>query len=300
MSQGYGPQGNDWQQWGQSDPNQQPQGGQSEGPNQQQPQGGQPEDPNQQQPQWGQPDQGQPWGQPSPAPQSEQPQWGQPSPAPQSEQPQWGQPSPAPASDPWGQQSAQPAFGSPGEAGYPGAVGATPQFMPGDGVNWPRVRMLGMSLLIGVALLLLIRLGNSLASFLMADTLATGGEDLGAMALGGSLVTLLLWVANVIVSLAVLVVAIMAAVMGRGKARVGGIVVAVAIPVAVITSWIIGFIVGIVLGISASGDPATAAMTADGYRINAGIDALRVLVMIAIMAFGAWMVFDTAKKKLSA
>ena len=286
MSQGYGPQGNDWQQWGQSDPNQQPQGGQSEGPNQQQPQGGQPEDPNQQQPQWGQPDQGQPWGQPSPAPQSEQP--------------QWGQPSPAPASDPWGQQSAQPAFGSPGEAGYPGAVGATPQFMPGDGVNWPRVRMLGMSLLIGVALLLLIRLGYSLASFLMADTLATGGEDLGAMALGGSLVTLLLWVANVIVSLAVLVVAIMAAVMGRGKARVGGIVVAVAIPVAVITSWIIGFIVGIVLGISASGDPATAAMTADGYRINAGIDALRVLVMIAIMAFGAWMVFDTAKKKLSA
>src|SRR5690625_2767802 len=192
MSQGYGPQGNDWQQWGQSDPNQQPQGGQSEGPNQQQPQWGQPEDPNQQQPQWGQPDQGQPWGQPSPAPQSEQP--------------QWGQPSPAPASDPWGQQSAQPAFGSPGEAGYPGAVGATPQFMPGDGVNWPRVRMLGMSLLIGVALLLLIRLGNSLASFLMADTLATGGEDLGAMALGGSLVTLLLWVANVIVSLAVLVV----------------------------------------------------------------------------------------------
>src|SRR5699024_2551103 len=100
MSQRYGPQGTDWQQWGQSDPNQQPQAGQ--------------------------PDQGQPWGQPSPAPQSEQPQWGQPSPAPQSEQPQWGQPSPAPASDPWGQQSAQPAFGSPGEAGYPGAVGATP------------------------------------------------------------------------------------------------------------------------------------------------------------------------------
>src|SRR5699024_11953108 len=77
--------------------------------------------------------------------------------------------------------------------------------------------MLGMSLLIGMALLLLIRLGYSLASFLMADMLATGGEDLGAMALGGSLVTLLLWVANVIVSLAVLVVAIMAAVMGRGK-----------------------------------------------------------------------------------
>src|SRR5699024_12538855 len=81
---------------------------------------------------------GQPRGRPRPAPQAEQPQWGQPSPAPQSEQPQWGQPSPAPASDPWGQQSAQPAFGSPGEAGYPGAVGATPQFMPGDGVNWPR------------------------------------------------------------------------------------------------------------------------------------------------------------------
>src|SRR5690625_7697504 len=96
--------------------------------------------------------------------------------------------------------------------------------MPGDGVNWPRVRMLGMSLLIGVALLLLIRLGNSLASFLMADTLATGGEDLGAMALGGSLGSLLLWVANVIVSPAVLVVAILAAGLARGQARVGGIV----------------------------------------------------------------------------
>src|SRR5699024_12571367 len=48
MSQGYGPQGKDWRQWGQSDPNQQPQGGQ--------------------------PDKGQPWGQASTASQCETPQ----------------------------------------------------------------------------------------------------------------------------------------------------------------------------------------------------------------------------------
>ena len=250
------------------------------------------------------PQDGQQWGPQDP---NQQPQWGQPD-----QGQQWGQPSPAPSSDPWGQQSAQPAFGAtagagyagaspaPGGSGYPGAVGASPQFMPGDGVNWLRVRTLGMSLLIGVALLLLIRLGASLASFLMADSLASGGEELGAMAIGGSLATLLLWVANVIVSLAVLVVAIVAAVVGRGRARIGGIVVAAAIPVAVITSWIIGFIVGVIFGVAAPGDPGVAGMTANGYRINAGVDALRVLVMIAIMAVGAWLVFDTAKKKLAA
>lgn len=297
MSQGYGPQGHDGQQWGQQDPSQQqPQWGQPEQPGQQ-PQWGQP-DPNQQQPQWGQPDQGQP---------DQGQQWGQPQ---QPEQPQWGQPSPAPAADPWGQQSAQPAFGSPAEAGYPGAspapgagypgaVGATPQFVPGDGVNWPRVRMLGMSLLIGVAVLLLIRLGTSLATFLLSDSLAAGNEEPGAMAVGGSLATLLLWIANLIVSLAVMVLAIVAAVMGRGKARVGGIVVAAAIPVLAIVGFIIGLIVRVIL-MTQMMDPVTGETSATFFRIDAAVTAVWVLVAVAIMAFGAWLVFDTSKKKLSA
>ncbi|WP_193106940.1 hypothetical protein [Brachybacterium sp. FME24] len=257
---------------------------------------------NGQQPQWGQPEQN---GQQQP------PQWGQPAqggpyqtPPPAQSPSQWGQPSPAPAADPWGQPSAQPAAGPgyPGAAqsGYPGATGAAPQFTTGDGVNWSRVRLLGMGLLIGVALLLLIRLGATLAQFLLAPALAEGGEDPGSLAIGTSVVTLLLWLANLLVSLVAMVLAIMAAVMGRAKARVGGIVVAVAIPVAVVVFWILSVVLGIVAGAAGMFDPMTATFTVGGYRLITGIDAVRMLIMVAIMGIGAYLVFSTAKKKLSA
>src|SRR5699024_11991492 len=69
------------------------------------------------------------------------------------QQPQWGQASPAPA--------------VPG--GYPGAAGsagpgAGPQFGPGDGVNWRRVKLIGLLLLGGTVLVLLLRLGINLAT----------------------------------------------------------------------------------------------------------------------------------------
>ena len=90
-----------------------------------------------QQGQWGQDGQ----SSPPPAP------WGQPGQQAPAAQPQWGQPSPA--QQPWGQAS--PA-GAPG--GYPGAagqyaMGTGTQFDAGDGVNWKRVKLIGLILLVG-------------------------------------------------------------------------------------------------------------------------------------------------------
>ena len=49
----------------------------------------------------------------------------------------------------------------------------------GDGVNWPRVKTLGIVLLIGAVLLLAIRVGIDLAAIVGADGVAAssaGGE----------------------------------------------------------------------------------------------------------------------------
>lgn len=283
MTQGYGQQPGGQDQWGQ--------GGQNPG---------------------GQNPPNDPWGQPSPAPQSQgQDQWGQPS---ASQEPQWGQApgsgsSAAPAASPapqWGQPS--PA-GAPG--GYPGSAGAAqysgPQYgaaaqVSADGVNWSRVKFLGLLLLIGAALLLVIRLGVGIGQIVGADATATvnSGGTPGAVGMGSSVVVLLLAIGNLIVSLAMIVLGIMAAVMGRGRARAGGIIVAVAIPVAIVLYWVLIF--GLVLVFFAGGsvDVDSGAMAASHYRTVYGIDLIRMIIMVAVIGFGAFMVHSTARKKLSA
>ncbi|WP_422115594.1 hypothetical protein [Brachybacterium sp. UNK5269] len=241
------------------------------------------------------PDQGQQgqqsgWGQDGQNPPSApQPQWGAPGQASPAPQPQWGQASPTPA----------PGGAAQG-SGYPGASGA-PQFVPGDGVNWRRVKLIGQLLLIGVAVLLLVRLGMSLASFLMAPDMAADPLESGpgAVALGSSLATIVLALTNLVVSLAVLGLGIAAAVMGRGRARTGGIVVAVAVVASVVLFWIMAFVVAIILAALGMID-GSGAISVDGYRINSVIEAIRQLVMVAVMAFGAYLVHSTATKRLSA
>lgn len=227
--------------------------------------------------------------------QGQQPQWGQggqaPSPAPQPhQQPQWGQASPAPMPG-----------GYPGSAGH-GGMGTGPQIGSGDGVNWRRVKLLGLILLIGTALLLLVRLGINLASFIGADDLAasdTGGE-IGAVGLGSGLVSLALWVVNFLLGLIMLVLGIVAAVMGRGRARVGGIVVAAAFPVSIVLYWILTLVIAVILVATGVADDQTSAITSTGYRITAGANALHALVIVAIIGLGSFFVHSTATKKLSA
>lgn len=226
--------------------------------------------------------------------QGQQGQWGQggqnPPPAPQ---PAWGAPGQASPAPQWGQAS-------PAPGGYPGASGA-PQFVPGDGVNWRRVQRIGQILLIAVAVLALVRLGLSLASFLMAPDMAADplGSGPGAVAIGSSLATIVLALTNLVVSLAVIGLGIAAAVTGRGRARTGGIVVAVTVVVSVILFWIMAIVVAIILAALGMID-ASGAISVDGYRINSVIEAIRQLVMVAVMAFGAYLVHSTATKRLSA
>ncbi|WP_394216529.1 hypothetical protein [Brachybacterium vulturis] len=244
-----------------------------------------------QQGQWGQGGQNPPppapqWGQPEQQAPAPQPQWGQPSPS----QPQWSQPSPAAA-----------------PAGYPGAAGqygmdTGPQFDTGDGVNWKRVKLIGLILLIGTVVLLLARLGVNLASFIAADDLAatdTGGEA-GALGIGSGLASVLLYGLNFLVGFLMFALGIAAAVMGRGRARVGGIVVAVAIPVSVVLFWILAIVMAAILMATGGADDQTGAITAAGYRITAGTNALHALVMVAIIGLGSFFVHSTASKQLTA
>ncbi|MGP9538474.1 hypothetical protein ACT3SP_10705 [Brachybacterium sp. AOP43-C2-M15] len=233
-----------------------------------------------QQPQWGQGGQNPPPAAPA------QPSWGQGAPS----QPQWGQTSPPPAPG-----------GYPGAVGYPGAGGPA-QSPAGDGVNWSRVKLLGLILLIGTALLLVVRLGINLTTFLGAEEIVAADSDAapGAMGIGTGLAALALFLANLLLSLVMLVLGILAAVMGRGRARVGGIVVAVAIPLAVVLYWVLSIVVGIVLAVTGAVDPATAELSASDYRISTGIDTVRTVLMVAIIGVGSFLVHSTAAKKLAA
>ncbi|WP_177348985.1 hypothetical protein [Brachybacterium avium] len=238
-----------------------------------------------QQGQWG------PGGQNPPPP---APQWGQPEQPAPAPQPQWGQPSPSQ----WGQAS--PAAGP---AGYPGAagqygMGTGPQLGAGDGVNWKRVKLIGLILLISAAVLLLLRLGINLSTFIGADDLAASdaGGEIGAAGVGSSLANLVLYGLNFLVNLIVLGLGIAAAVMGRGRARVGGIIAAVAIPLSAVLFWVFVFLAGIIMGIAGViDDQSTTAI----YYVTAGAGVVHALVIVAIIAVGSFFVFSTASKKLS-
>lgn len=207
----------------------------------------------------------------------------------QGQQPQWGQASPVP-----------PPVGYPGSAGH-GGMGAGSQFGPGDGVNWRRVKLLGLLLLIGTVLLLLVRLGINLASFIGAEELAAtdAGGEMGALGIGTGLAAIVLFLANLVLSLVMLVLGIMAAVMGRGRARTGGIMVAVTIPVSVALYWILSIIVAVILLATGMAETTTGELTGTGYRISAAVDALRALLMVAVIGLGSFFVHSTAAKKLA-
>lgn len=246
--------------------------------------------------QWGQggtSPSGDSWGQPSPAPQQNQ--WGQPSPAPQPEQ--WGQPSPAAAPGGYPGAAQSPAGPQFGGQQYGGQQFGGPQGA-GDGVNWQRVKLLGTLLLGGAALLLVLRVGVGLTQLVGADGTASvnAGGTPGAVGFGSSIVVLLLAIANLVVSLAMIVIGIMAAVSGRGKARAGGIIVAVAIPVAVVLYWIVLIIMSFVV-VAATGDGY---VSAGHFRLIYGVDLIRAVLMVAVIAYGAYMVHSTARKKLGA
>jgi len=202
----------------------------------------------------------------------------------------------------WGQSPPPAAGGYPGSAGY-AAAGTGPQFGPGDGVNWKRVRLLGLILLIGAGVLLLLRLGINLTMFIGAADISAAGDgtggDPGMTAIGSSLALLVLYPANWLIGVILLVLGIVAAVMGRGRARVGGIMVAVVIPLSVILYWILNVVVAFILvGVGVT-DPDVG-LTATGYRISAGLDALHSIVIAGLVGLGAFFVFSTASKKLSA
>lgn len=233
------------------------------------------------------------WGQGGQNPSGDS--WGQPSPAPQ--QNQWGQPSPAAA--PGGYPGAAQPPAGPQYAGqqFAGQQYAGAQLAP-DYVNWRRVKLLGLLLLGGAALLVIFRVGAGIGYIVGADVVSDASADglPSAVGLGSSIVATLFAIGNLVVSLAMLVIAIMAAVTGRGKARVGGIIVAVAIPVAVVLSWIIGLIMTLIMFAAST----NGLLTANDYRIIYGVDLLRAILMVAVIAYGAYMVHSTARKKLGA
>ena len=224
------------------------------------------------------------WGQ--------QGQYGQGQPEQPPAAPQWGQASPAaPAQQPWGQAS---PGGYPGSTGYAGGQPGT-----ADGVDWRRVKLLGLLLLIGTGVLLLVRLGINLTMFIGAEDLAASnsGGELGAAGIGSSLANLVLYCVNFLVALVLLGLGIAAAVMGRGRARMGGIVAIAGIVLSAVLFWIMVVLAGVVVGLL--GGTADGTDTTTTY-LAAGAGILHAVVMAVILGVGAFLVHRTATKKLSA
>lgn len=214
------------------------------------------------------------WGQ-------QQPQWGQ--------EPQWGQVSPAPAPG-----------GYPGGSGYPGTSGFQSGggfAAPGDGVNWRRVKMLGMALLVSAGLLLLIRMSYAIAAFISAPELASSNEELSGLGLGMGLLSLVLMGANALVGTVVLVLGLVLAFTARERARLGGIIAAASIPLSIITYWIVAIVSAFLL-IALGFANEAGEVTTGGYRITYVIDALRNLLIIGAVGLGGYFAFSTAAAKL--
>src|SRR5699024_136700 len=125
-------------------------------------------------------------------------------------------------------------------------------------------------------------------------------DDVGTVGMGSGLVSIVLYILNFVVGLALFVLGIVAAVRGRGRARVGGIVVAAAIPVSVALYWIVTIVMAVILVSTGVADGETGAITSTGYRITSGVHALHALVIVALLGLGAFFVHSTASKQLSA
>lgn len=258
MTQGYGPQDGQQGQWGQGDQNAQP-----------------------------------PWGQ---NPQDEQPavpQWGespqQSAPQPQSPS-QWGQAGPAPAS-PWSQSSPAPGTGYPGDpaagaAGYSSPMGTGGTSTLGKLVNW---------MLYLVIAVIAVRVIHGIVAFGIGFV---GGLDAGgpmeagpALAGGGVVVNILFLLLNIVVSLALLVIAIWAVVQASGRGRTGAIIVAATVIVAVVLYWILyGIYVAIIAG---AADMSTLGVLSIVYAV---LEILRNLLVFAALIVGAVMARRWAKQ----
>ena len=210
--------------------------------------------------------------------------------------------------------SVTPEGGSPARQIHDQISGLITTGRLGRGERLPSVRQLAADLAVAPGTvakayrsleadgLLVTRVGIDLAAIVGADGVAAssaGGEITGGVAIGSSLVLLLLFIANLLVSLVVMVLGIIAAVMGRGRARLGGVLVAVGIPVATILYWILSIVMGIVLAASGAVD-ASGELTASHFRLVYGVDIVRAVLMGAVILLGAFFVHSTAKKKLSA
>lgn len=192
-------------------------------------------------------------------------------------------------------QQQQPQWGHAAPAPMPGG---NPQ---DDGANWHRVKLLGMCLLIGTVLLLVVRLGINLAAFIGADAIAANSSsgELGALGVGTGLATIVLLLANLLLSIIMLVLGILSAVAGRERARVGGIMIAVAIPVSVVLYWILNLIVAVILLASGVTDASSGDLPGRGYRISSAVDSVRAVLMVAVIGIGSFLVHSTARKQLS-
>ncbi|MCL6422453.1 hypothetical protein Bequi_03480 [Brachybacterium sp. JHP9] len=214
--------------------------------------------------------------------------------------PQYGSAQPYGASQPSGPSSAQPfgAAPAPGAGPYGGAGTAAPQ-RPQTSAK--TVRTLGTALLGLSIALLLVRLALSLTAILGAATLAANqyeSTELDAGMIGVGLSGLVFGLTNIVLSIAAFVVSIIAIVKSTGRARVGAIIVLVSLVVSLVGGAIISFVTGIVLGAAGMTDLA-GNLTADAFRISGVVDAIKVLVFVGVMIYGAWMVRKSANTAAS-
>ncbi|APX32958.1 hypothetical protein BH708_09805 [Brachybacterium sp. P6-10-X1] len=119
---------------------------------------------------------------------------------------------------------------------------------------------------------------------MLSGGLTSGGSlDSGMAVAGGSVVVNILFLLlNIVVSLALLVIAVWVAVQASGRGRAGAIIVAATVVVAVVLYWILyGIYVAVVAG---AGDMSTLGVMSIVYVI---LEIIRNLIIFAALIVGA-------------
>jgi hypothetical protein len=180
----------------------------------------------------------------------------------------------------WGQVP-QPGAGSyPGAPGFSAVPGAGGSSTPRKLATWMLVLVIAV-----IAVRILREVVVFAAAFVSGAVTANGSADGGLAAAGiGGILAILLMIANVVVTLALLVFAIIVAVQASGRGRTGAIVVAATLIVAVVLYWIV---YGIYLAFSyGAGDPSAFGPAMIVYLV---LEIGRSLIVFAALIVGAMM-----------
>ncbi|MGO1977589.1 hypothetical protein [Brachybacterium tyrofermentans] len=225
----------------------------------------------------------------------QQPQWGQGNQNPQQPaQPQWQQAPQAqsPAQPQWQQAPAGYASPAPSYPGAPGSGGPAAYGAANDPSKRGLARKLGIALLVLSVIALIARLVTPIFMFIVAGSGNPAEMETVSVGMGlSSLGTILSWIVNLIVSLALLVIAIIGAIQFSQRGRIGASIVIATVVLSVPLYWIVSFLAGFIAALATgAADPSST------YVVGGIAEIVRLLIVGATLLVGSYLVLAWGRR----